>query len=74
MSKELTNQTIPCPNSGCGGLITFNTSELFQGKEISCLKCNSVISLSDESNELVEDAFEKFEAMREKYIENKSNG
>jgi transcription initiation factor IIE alpha subunit len=61
---------MPCPVAECDGQITFNTLQLLHGQEYSCPKCNSVISLSQQRNKVVEDTMEEFEAMRERLSKN----
>lgn len=59
-----TIQTIQCPNAECNGVIQFDPYLLIQGKAFTCNTCNSVISLNQESTEVVKDTLEKFDELK----------
>jgi len=60
MNKIL--QTIACPV--CNDKISFDTKSLLEGAKFSCPKCQATISLSKESTDIVKQAMEKFENLK----------
>jgi len=59
-----TIQTIQCPNAECHGTIQFDPYLLIQGKSFTCSTCNSVISLNQDSTEVVKDTLDKFDELK----------
>ncbi len=55
--------TIPCPT--CSTPISFDTKQLVMGVGFKCSNCESIIKLTSQSKEIVEDAMSKFEQLKQ---------
>lgn len=58
-------QQMPCPAEGCNGQILFDAHMLLKGSQFSCPVCNAVIGLAPESHDVVQNAMDKFDEMKQ---------
>lgn len=54
--------TLSCPS--CNSPIYYDVYELLRGQKFTCPNCNLVISLANESHDIVEKAMDKYEKLK----------
>lgn len=63
-------QFIPCPTKSCSGKILFDSQELLRGAQFLCPVCSTAVGLAPESREVVYEATEKFNELKQKVGKN----